>query len=69
VVGQPLGLLDDALGPEPFDGLGDAGMESALPVVEQPLVRRLVREGVLERVLEVRKDPGLVEELRGLQVS
>jgi hypothetical protein len=28
-----------------------------------------VGEGVLERVLEVRKEPGLVEELRGLEVS
>ena len=33
-----------------------------------PCVRHLVRERVLERVLEVRKEPGLVEELRGLQV-
>jgi hypothetical protein len=28
-----------------------------------------VSERVLERVLEVRKEPGLVEELRGLQAS
>jgi hypothetical protein len=69
VVGQPLGLLGDALGREPLDGLGDAGVQGALPVVEQPLVRHLVRERVLERVLEVRKEPGLVEEFRGLQVS
>ena len=69
VVGQPLGLLGDALGREPLDGLGDAGVQGALPVVEQPLVRHLVRERVLERVLEVRKEPGLVEELRGLEVG
>ena len=68
VVGQPLGLLGDALGREPLEGLGDAGVEGALPVVEQPLVRHLVREGVLERVLEVREEPGLVEELGGLEV-
>jgi hypothetical protein len=68
VMGQPLGLLDDALGREPLDGLGDAGVQGALPLVEQPLVGHLVRERVLERVLEVRKEPGLVEELRGLQV-
>jgi len=68
VVGQPLGLLRDALGREPLDGLSDAGVQGALPVVEQPLVRHLVSERMLERVLEVRKEPGLVEELRGLQV-
>ena len=68
MMGQPLGLLGDALGREPLEGLGDAGVEGALPVVEQPLVRHLVRERVLERVLEVRKEPGLVEELRGLEV-
>ena len=69
VMGQPLGLLGDALGREPLDGLGDAGVQGALPVVEQPLVRHLVRERVLERVLEVRKEPGLVEELRGLEAG
>ena len=69
VVGQPLGLLGDALGREPLEGLGDAGVQGALPVVEQPPVRDFVRKRVLERVLEVRKEPGLVEELRGLQVG
>ena len=66
VVGQPLGLLGDALGREPLDGLGDAGVQGALPLVEQSPVRHFVRERVLERVLEVGKEPGLVEELRGL---
>ena len=66
-MGQPLGLLGDALGSESLDGLGDAGVQGALPVVEQPPVRDFVGERVLERVLEVRKEPGLVEELRGLE--
>jgi hypothetical protein len=69
VMGQPLGLLGDALGRESLDGLGDVGVQGALPVVEQPAVRDVVGERVLERVLAVRKEPGLVEELRGLQVS
>ena len=68
VVGQPLGLLGDALGREPLDGLGDAGVQGAPPLVEQAPVRDFVGERVLERVLEVRKEPGLVEELRGLEV-
>jgi len=69
VMGQPLGLLGEVLGREPLDGLGDAGVQGALPVVEQPLVRHLVSERVLERVLEVRKEPGLVEELGRLEVG
>jgi hypothetical protein len=69
VMGQPLGLLADPLGSKPLDGLGDAGVQGALPVVEQPPVRDFVSERVLERVLEVRKEPGLVEELRGLEAS
>jgi hypothetical protein len=69
VVGQPLSLLGDALGRESLDGLSDPGVQGALLVVEQPLVRHLMRERVLERVLEVRKDPRLVEELRGLEVG
>jgi hypothetical protein len=68
-MGQPLGLLGDALGRELLDGLGDAGVQGALPLVEQPLVGHLVRERVLEGVLEVREEPGLVEELRGLEAG
>ncbi len=67
VMGQPLGLLGDTLGREPLDGLSDAGVQGgALPFMEQSLVRDFMSERVLERVLEVRKEPGLVEELRSL---
>ena len=42
LMGQPLRLLGDVLGPEPLlDGLGYPGVQGALPVVEQPLVRHL----------------------------
>src|SRR5215831_6785263 len=68
VVGQPLSLLGDALARQMLDGLGDAGVQGPPAVVEQPLVRDLMSERVLERVLEVRKEPGLVEELRGLEI-
>ena len=69
VVGEPLGLLGAALGREPLDGLGDASVQGALLLMEQPLVRHLVRERMLERVLEVREESGLVEELGGLQAG
>ena len=51
-------------GVEPLEGLDDAGVERAPPVMEQPVVRHLVGEGVLEGVVEVGNEPGLVEELR-----
>ena len=67
-MGQPLDLLGQALGVEPLDGLDDPGVERAPPVLEQAVVGHLVREGVLEGVLEVGHEPRLVEELGGLQV-
>jgi hypothetical protein len=44
-------------------------VQHALPVVKEALIRHLVRERVLECVLEVGKEPYLVEELRGLQAG
>jgi hypothetical protein len=44
VVGQRLGLLGAALGRQPLEGLGDAGVQGAPPVVEHPLVGHLVGE-------------------------
>ena len=49
--------------------LGNARVQISPPVVHQPLVGHLVRERVFERVLEVRKKPDLIEELRGLQAG
>jgi hypothetical protein len=44
-------------------------VEPSAPVQEHAAIGDLVREGMLERVLEVRKEPSLVEELGGLEVS
>ena len=67
-MGQPLGLLGHALGREPREGLGNAGVQDAPPLVEQPPIRDFVGERVLEGELEVRKEPDLVKELRGLEM-
>jgi hypothetical protein len=67
VVSQPLDVFGQPIGIEAFDGLDDATVEGAPAVLEQTAVRHVVGEGMLERVLEVREDPGLVEQLRGLQ--
>jgi len=69
VMGKALGLLGDAFGREPLDRLGDAGVQNALPIPQQPLVSDLVSQCVFERVLEVRKEPGLIEELCCLQAG
>ena len=69
VAGQSLGVLRDALGGESLDGRGDARMQGAPPVVEQPPVGDFVGERVLEHVLEIREEPGLVEKLRSLEAG
>jgi hypothetical protein len=69
VVGQPLGLLGNAFSRESLDRIGNARMQVTPPVLQQPLVRHVVREGMLECVLEVGKEPDLIKKLRGLQAD
>ena len=67
VMGEPLDLLAEAIPVERLDRLDDPRVKLAAPLLQQAAVRDLVRERVLEGVLEVRKQPRLVEELGGLQ--
>src|SRR5262249_28087466 len=67
VVGETLGLLGHAFACEAFESLGNAGVKGALPVKEQLSVRDVLSESVLERVLEIGKEPSLVQELCGLK--
>ena len=53
---------------ERLDRLDDPRVKLAAALLQQAAVGHLVRERVLERVLEIREEPGLVEELGGLQV-
>ena len=66
---QPLDLLGQPVGIEPLDRRRDPTVKLAPTPLEEAPVGDLVREGVLEGVLEVGEEPGLVEELRGLQVG
>jgi hypothetical protein len=50
-----------------LDGLHDPGVKLPSPVLEQTPVGHVVGQGVLEGVLEVRKEPRLIEELGGLK--
>jgi hypothetical protein len=68
MMGEPLDLLTEAVSVERLDGVDDPCVKLAPTVPQEPAVRDLVRERVREGVLEIRKQPGLVEELGGLQV-
>ena len=69
MVGQPLDLVGQAVGIEPLDGFDDPGVEGAPPLLEQAAVGDLVGQRMLEGVLQVRKEAGLVQELGGLQAA
>jgi hypothetical protein len=68
VVGETLHLLAQPVGIEALDRSYDLRVELAAPVAEQTAVCHLVRERVLEGVLQVREEQRLVEELRLLQM-
>jgi len=67
-MGQLLDLLGQSTGKEPLDRLYDAGMERAPAVPQERPIRDLVGQGVLEGVLELGEEIGLVQELRGLEL-
>ena len=66
MVREHLGVLAEAVGVQALERLEDRGVERAPALLEHAVVGHLVGEGVLERVLEVGKEPRLVQELRGL---
>ena len=68
MVGQPLDLLGQAVPGERLDGLDDAGVQHAPPLLEQAAVGHLVGQGVLEGVLQLGEEARLVQELGRLQV-
>ena len=68
VIGEPLHLLGKTLGIERFDDLDDPRVQRLLPLVQQAAVGDLVGQPVLERVLDVGEEAGLIQELGRLQV-
>src|SRR5439155_1241670 len=63
VMGEPLGVLAEAIAMERFDRVDGPRAELAPGLLQQTLVCHLVSERVLERVLEIRIAPSLVEDL------
>jgi hypothetical protein len=69
VVSQALGVLGQAVGLERLDRADDLCVQRTPSLVQYAAIGDLVRQRVLERVFEIRKQPCLVEELRGLQAG
>jgi hypothetical protein len=69
MVREPLNVLGQALGIEPLDGVDDPGMEWASAIHEDAPVANVVCERVLERVLELREEAHLIQELGRLEVA
>src|SRR5262249_18638226 len=63
MVGEPLDVLRQTVRIDALDGLGDSGVQGAAALVEQPAVGDLVRQRMLEGVLDLREKPRLVHEL------
>ena len=67
VKGQPLDLLPEAIAVERLDRVDDSRVKAPSPLLQQAPVRDVVGERVLEGVLAIRIESGLIEELGGLQ--
>ena len=67
--GEPATSLSSALGIERLEDLDDPGVEGAAPLLEQARVGYLLGERVLEGVLQIREEGGLVQELGGLEAT
>jgi len=67
MVGEALDLFSETIAIEPLDGVHDPGMQGAASLVEKALIGDLVREGVLEGVLDLGEQARLVDELGPLK--
>jgi hypothetical protein len=69
VMGEPFDVFGESVRIEMLDGLNDFGVEGTPSLLRKTPIGDLVREGVLERVFELRKEARFVEELGGLQAG
>ena len=68
-MGEPFDVFGESVRIEMLDGLNDFGVEGTPSLLRKTPIGDLVREGVLERVFELRKEARFVEELGGLQAG
>ena len=66
---EAVDLLGKTVGIEFLDRGDEAAVQGPASLVEEAGVRHLVGQRVLERVLEIRKEPRLVEKLGGLEIG
>jgi hypothetical protein len=68
VMSELVDVLGQAVGVEPLNRIGNSRVQPAAPLLQEAAVRDLVREGMLEGILEIGIEPSFVEELARLQV-
>ena len=68
VIRELIHVAREPIGVEPLDRRHDARVQGAALLLEQARVCDVPGEGVAEPVFEVREQPGLVQESRGLEV-
>ena len=66
-MGEPLDLSTEAISVERLDRINDSRVKFTPMLLQQSSVCDLVRERVLERVVDVRDQPRLVQELAFLK--
>ena len=66
--GQALDLLGQAVRVELFERFDNAGVQQTAALLEETAVGHLVRQGMLEGVFRLGKEPRLVQELGRLEV-
>jgi hypothetical protein len=69
MVGQAFDLLGHPLSDERLQCLDNPGVQAAPPLLQEAFVGHLLGEAVLEGILDLWKQAGLVEEFCGLQVG
>jgi hypothetical protein len=68
VVRQPFDLVCHPVACQRLEGRNNVRMQRPPPLLEEPPVGDLVRKGVLEGVHALRKEAGLIQEFRRLEV-
>ena len=69
VLRQTFDLLCQPVLSERFKGIDDAGMQRPPPLLEEAAVGHLMRQGMLEGILQLREEARLVQELCSLELS
>jgi hypothetical protein len=69
MMGEPLDVFSETILVERLDGVDDPRVKLASTVLQESAVGDFVRERVLERVLDLREQPSLIQELGRLEPS